>query len=177
MARKPPPLPHEILERVLQIATVNGRLVMIVATVFALLNAAAYQGMGAIVGCLVAGAGALELHGAGLLRAGSLRGVDWLVRSQLLLLATMLIFSALRIASPDLSRLDEVPFTPEMLQTLEQLNLTKEQFATGVNTVVYVTVGLVTLIYQGVMAIFYHRRRGAIATALHEEIDEVEDTA
>jgi hypothetical protein len=177
MARKPPPLPHETLARVLQIATMDGRLVMIVATFFAVLNAAAQQGLGAIVGCLVAGAGALELHGAGLLRAGALRGVDWLVRSQLLLLATMLIFSAIRIASPDLSRLDQVPFTPEMLETLDQMNLTKEQFARGVNTVVYLIVGLVTLIYQGAMAFYYHRRRAAIATALAEEFAEDEETA
>jgi hypothetical protein len=178
MAQKPPPLPSEILARVLRLASVNGRIVMIVAATLAILHAAAYQATGAIVGCLVAGAGALELHGAGLLRAGEVRGVDWLVRSQLLLLATMLIYAAIQIVAPDLSQLDKVKFTPDMLQTLEQLQLTKEQFDRIRYAVFYATVGLVTLIYQGTMAVYYHRRRPAIAAALTEQAyDDFDGTA
>jgi hypothetical protein len=172
MAHKPPPLPSEIFERVLRLASFDGRIVMIVAGTLAILHAASYQATGAIVGCLVAGAGALELHGAGLLRAGEVRGVDWLVRSQLLLLATMLIFAATQLISPNLSQLEKVEFTPEMLQALDEMKLTKEQFARLTNTLVYVTVGVVTLIYQGAMIFYYQRRRRAISAALNEQAYE-----
>ena len=170
MAQKPPPLPAEILQRVLRLATFDGRILMIVAGTLAVLHAASYQADGAIVGCLVAGAGALELHGAGLLRNGETRGVDWLVRSQFLLLATMLIFSAIQLIAPDLSQIDKVKFTPEMMQRLDELKLSKEQFAQLVNTIVYSTVGIVTLIYQGAMIFFYQRHRRAVNLALAEEI-------
>jgi hypothetical protein len=169
MVKKPPPLPAEILHRVLRLATFDGRIIMIVAGTLALLHAAAYQVDSAIVGCLVAGAGALELHGAGLLRAGDARGVDWLVRSQLLLLATLLIYSAIQLISPDLSQIGRVKFTPEMMQTLDTLKLTKEEFALLTNTIVYVTVGAVTLIYQGAMAFYYSRHRRAVTLALEED--------
>jgi hypothetical protein len=169
MAKKPPPLPTETFQRVLRLASFDGRILMIVAGTLALLHASAYQLPGAIVGCLVAGAGALELHGAGLLRNGEARGVDWLVRSQWLLLATMLIFAATQLISPDLSQIDRVKFTPEMLQTLDELNLTKEQFAKLTNTIVYLTVGIVTLLYQGAMILFYQRHRRAVTLAVAEE--------
>lgn len=141
---------------------------MIVAGTLALLHASAYQLPGAIVGCLVAGAGALELHGAGLLRNGDARGVDWLIRSQWLLLATMLIFAATQLISPDLSQIERVKATPEAQQAARDLNLTTEQLALLTNTIVYVTVGIVTLLYQGAMILFYQRHRRAVTLALAE---------
>jgi hypothetical protein len=172
MAKKPPPLPHEILSRVLAVATFDGRLLMIVAGSLAILHAAAHQPSGALIGVLVAGAGALELHGAGLLRSGDSRGMDWLVRSQLLLLATMLIYAATQLLRPGSEILEELRRSPEVRAVLEQSQIPQLQFAQFVNGLVYITVGVVTLIYQGWMALYYHRRRGVVATALDDELFE-----
>jgi hypothetical protein len=169
MAKKPPPLPSEILSRVLNVATFDGRLLMIVAGTLAVLHAMANDGKGALVGILVAGAGALELHGAGLLRAGYAQGMSWLVRSQLLLLATMLLYAALQLMSFDPATVARVPFTTEQLEALKQMNIPTERFVYFVHVTVYVTVGFVTLIYQGAMAAFYHRRRKSVALALQED--------
>ena len=169
MAHKPPPLPSEILSRVLNVATIDGRLLMIVAGSLAILHAAAYEATGAIIGCLVAGAGALELHGAGLLRAGDSRGMNWLVRSQLVLLAVMLIYAAMKLMTPPEVIMREIRFTEELTQAIEQSGLTKLQFARFFQLVAYPTIGLVTLLYQGAMAIYYHRRRAAVSLALDEE--------
>jgi hypothetical protein len=172
MAQKPPPLPHEILSRVLNVATFDGRLLMIVAGTLAIWHAANHQLTGAIVGVLVAGTGALELHGAGLLRHGDSRGTDWLVRSQLLLLATMLIYAATQLMRPAQEVLDELRRSPEVVALLEQASIPQLQYAQFVNVLAYSIVGVVTLIYQGWMALYYHRRRAIIATALDEELFE-----
>ena len=170
MANKPPPLPSEILARVLHVATLDGRLLMIVAGTLAILHAAAYQATGAIIGCLVAGAGALELHGTGMLRLGDARGMNWLVRSQLVLLAIMLIYASVKLLTPAELIMKEIHFTDELTQTLEQTGLSKLQFARLFQLVAYPTIGLVTLLYQGAMAIYYHRRRAAVSTALDDDV-------
>jgi len=169
MAKKPPPLPSEILSRVLNVATFDGRILMIVAGTLAVLHAMANDGTGALVGILVAGAGALELHGAGLLRAGYAQGMSWLVRSQLLLLATMLLYAAVQLMNFDASAVARVPFTTEQLEALKQINVSTERFVYFVHITVYTTVGIVTLIYQGAMATYYYRRRKSVTLALEEE--------
>jgi len=172
MAQKPPPLPHEILSRVLNVATFDGSLLMIIASTLAILHAAAHQPTGAIVGVLVAGTGALELHGAGQLRSGDSRGMDWLVRSQLLLLATMLIYAATQLMRPAHEVLEELKRSPDVVAVLKQSPIPELKFAQFVNVLTYSTVGIVTLIYQGWMALYYHRRRAVLTTALDEELFE-----
>lgn len=175
MANKPPPLPHEILSRVLSVASFDGRLLMIIAGSLAILNAVQQQPIGAIVGVLVAGTGALELHGAGLLRSGDARGMGWLVRSQLLLLATMLIYAAVQLMRPAAEILAELERSPEAKAVLEQSQIPPLQLVQFINVLTYGTVGLVTLIYQGWMALYYHRRRDAVTTALDQESLELDD--
>ncbi|ATC64633.1 hypothetical protein CMV30_12060 [Nibricoccus aquaticus] len=175
MANNPPPLPSEILSRVLRVASMDGRLLMIVAGTMAILHAAAHQSTGAIVGVLVAGTGAIELHGASQLRSGDPRGMDWLVRSQLLLLATMLLYSAYQLTHFDPATVEQIPFTPEQLEAFKVYRLSKETAVYYAHIISYTTVGLVTLIYQGLMALYYHRRRSAVATALDEELFDALD--
>jgi len=175
MAQKPPPLPSEIFLRLLRVASLDGRILMIVAGTLAVLHAAAHQGTDALVGCLVAGAGALELHGAGLLRNGERRGLNWLVRSQLLLLATLLIYASLQLAHPNLADLQKTIVTPDLLQALKEVNVAPDHFALLVNSTTYVTLGLVSLIYQGGMAVYYYRRRNSVSLALQEFFAEDDD--
>jgi hypothetical protein len=135
----------------------------------AVLHALANDGAGAIVGCLVAGAGALELHGVGLLRTGYAQGMNWLVRGQLLLLATMLLYAAAQLMNFDATGVARIPFATEQLNALKQMNIPTKRFVYFIHVIVYTTVGVVTLIYQGAMATYYHRRRKFVNLALEEE--------
>ena len=67
---------------------------------------------GALVGLITAGAGAIELHGAGLLQAGESRGLRWLIGSQLFLLVAIMGYCALRLQQV------ELPPIPEEMQPL-----------------------------------------------------------
>ncbi|PTY07556.1 hypothetical protein DB347_04785 [Opitutaceae bacterium EW11] len=168
---KPPPTPHETLRRVIGLARIDGRIVLWLSGCFALLSAGAHDATGAIAGCAAAGAGAMEVHGATLLVHGSQRGVDWLVRAQLVLLATILIYVAFRITQFD-PQMIESRITPEIEQRIRDVPLTREQFVEMcriLSYVVYSVVGFVSLIYQGGMARYYAKRRQTIELALEAE--------
>jgi hypothetical protein len=164
---KPPLLPSEILRRVVRIARLDGMSILGVAGAFALISAASRDVSGAVIGLLVAAAGAIELHGAGLLRAGRADGTRWLVSSQLYLMTTMLAYVALRISNPDLSTIRPV-VTGELAAQIQQAGMTVDQFLLEFLRLVYVSVAAATLLYQGGMVIYYLRRRAAVEAALQE---------
>lgn len=183
MTRTPPPLPAEILRRVLRLASLDGHLLLYVAGFFALVSAANRDAIGAVAGCLAAGAGALELHGTGQLRQGDNRGMDWLVRSQFLLLGTILLYAAHRMAVLDLEFVrSQLPQAKAMMKemlppTRESEEVIREFFSDEnqvlesykvIHQFIYTTIGFVSLLYQGGMALYYHRRRPAVAQALDE---------
>ncbi len=165
---KPPPLPSEVLRRVLIVSRFDGISVLAVAGGCALISAAAHDLTGAVVGLIVAGAGAIELHGAALLRHGAERGMKWLVGSQLFLMAAILGYVAFRLASPDTAALQKL-VTPEIADQIQQAGMTVEQFITGKLHLVYFAVAAATVLYQGGMSVYYLRRRAAVAQALLEE--------
>ena len=166
---KPPPfLPDETLRRVLRVARLDGMSVAVIAGVFALISALAGDGLGAVVGLLVAGAGAIELHGATLLVHGEPRGMNWLISSQLFLLATIISYCALRLLHPGLTPLNAA-VTDEMKLSLEAAGWTPDEFVRIVYTTTYAAVAIVTFFYQGGMALYYFRRRGPVARALAAE--------
>jgi hypothetical protein len=162
--RVPPLLPEETLFRVLRLARFNGMSVLFIAGFFALISAAAKDVPGAAIGVLVAGAGALELHGAGLLRQGDDRGMTWLVSSQLYLLTVVLAYVGFRLMHVDIE-----PMRVLLTATIAVSGLNEDQFLRviyGISTSVF---GVVTFFYQGGMAIYYHRRRAAVRQALADE--------
>jgi hypothetical protein len=170
-----PPLlhAHEIFTRVVRIARFDGMSVLIVSGAFALLAAAIGDFRGAVIGVLIAGAGAMEMHGVGLLRHGDPGGMHWLVRSQIFLLITLLGYCALRLTHPDLESLHEgfktAMHSPAMQQAWamqESMGMTEDRFLRQVYTLTYFSLAIATLIYQGGMAIFYVRRRDAVHQAL-----------
>lgn len=168
----PPPLPREVLARTIRLASADGRLVLWLSGLCAVFAAAGHEVIGAIAGCAAAGAGAVELHGSTLLRQEDPRGVDWLIRGQLLLLAVILIYAAARLNLVDASveTLRE-RITPDMDEKLAQLGATREQVLQSYRTLhqlFYSLVGFVALIYQGAMARYYARRRATIHQALQE---------
>jgi hypothetical protein len=166
---KPPPLPAEILRRVLRVAKFDGISVLGVAGACALISAASRDVTGAVTGVLVAGAGAIELHGAGLLRVGDGRGMRWLVWSQLYLMAAILGYVAFRLMNPDIAALHKI-VTDEVAGQIQEAGMTVDQFLIEFLRLVYFAVAAATVLYQGGMSIYYLRRRAAVATALEEEI-------
>ena len=165
--KAPPLLPEETLLRVLRIARLDGTSVLVIAGVFALISALAGDGLGAVVGLLVAGAGAVELHGATLIEHGESRGLDWLVGSQVFLLATVVGYCALRLYHPAMEPL-QAAMTDEMKSSLETAGWTADAFVQFVYRTTYVAVAIVTFVYQGGMALYYVRRREAVTRALAE---------
>lgn len=169
--RAPPLLPEETLYRVLRLARFNGLSVLVIAGFFSLVSAAGHDVPGAIVGVLVAGAGAFELHGVSLLRNGYARGTTWLVWSQLYLLAVVLVYVALRLTHVDIEPMRQI-LTEEQRETISISGMGEDQFLRTIYTISSVVFGVVTFFYQGGMALYYHRRRAAIATALAIGADE-----
>jgi hypothetical protein len=168
---KPPILPSEILRRVMRLARFDGMSVLIVAGGFALLSAASRDVSGAVIGLLIAAAGAIELHGVGLLKVGQ-NGMRWLVSSQLYLMATILAYVAFRILRPDVAWM--LPYVTgeaaePILQAAQQEGMTVEQLLVGAMSMFYLLVAAITLLYQGGMTIYYLRRRRAVEAALQEE--------
>jgi hypothetical protein len=166
----PPPLPADVLERVLRIAGTDGRMLLIVAGAFALLSAINQQGLGAAAGCLAAGCGALELNGASRLRQGDLRGLAWLVRSQLLLLAVIVGYAIARIQTFDAELMRSL-LTDDMVKTFAEAGVGEDQILPMVEAVygfMYGVVAFVSLIYQGGLALYYRRKAAAVAAALDE---------
>jgi hypothetical protein len=149
-------------------ARFDGMSVLVVAGGVALYSAYARDVTGAVIGLLVAAAGAIELHGVALLRSGR-DGMRWLVSSQLYLMGVMLCYVAFRLTRPDISWLQELYVGPaaEPLQQLAQQNdVTVDQLLREMVQTVYYSVAAVTVLYQGGMTLYYLKRRNAVGVAL-----------
>jgi len=170
MSSKPPLLPAEIVARMLRVAHFDGGSVLVLCGALAIASAWYGDFTGALVGVLIAGAGAFELHGAGLIKAGEPRGLNWLVASQLYLLAAILGYVGWRLMSYDPATvrhlLEPMLHTSDLQAQLAAAGATEADLLATVRTIYYACFGLValaTLFYQGGMALYYHRRRTAVA--------------
>lgn len=161
MRNTPPLLPIEAYRRVLRLARANGTSVLFGGGLFALLLASGGDRVGTLVSLLVAGSGAMELHGANLLaRAGS-GGIRWLFASQAFLMIVMVGYIAFAMRHLGASTIADAVPTAE----LQALNLTKNQLC----AMFYFTCALATVLYQGGMMIYYAVRRRAVLAALGAE--------
>jgi hypothetical protein len=170
---KPPPLPLEILARVTRLARFDGTSILAVSGSVALLSAAYRDVTGATVGLLVAAAGAIELHGVGLLRTYNIAGMRWLVSAQVWLMGVVLVYVAYRFSRPDIEGFMQVvsagPVADAFEQSAADAGETVRQYVLDAFRLFYVGVGVLTVVYQGGMALYYLRRRGAIQVAFDEE--------
>jgi hypothetical protein len=164
----PPPLPQEVFDRVVRVAWTDGRILLLIAGVFALFAASIREGPGTIAGVLAAGAGALELHGVNMLQRGDARAIRWLIASQVLLFATIcgyvvarwLTFDPAvieRLLSPEI----QAQFTAGGIQHAEIVPMIRQVYQIGYGVLI-----LASLAYQGGMAWYFFRRRAAIRQAL-----------
>lgn len=166
----PPPLPHETLDRVCRLAGFEGRSLLILSGLFSLLAAYQRDGIGAFAGIFAAAAGVIELNGVNRLRQGSLSGLSWIVRSQIVLLLTVLTYAVLRATSFDAAAVASL-INAETRAEFAALGLREDQILPMLEKSyvgLYVTVGLISVVYQGGMALYYHRRREAIRRALED---------
>jgi len=173
MSSKPPLLPAEIVARLLRVAHFDGISVLGLCGVLAIASAGYGDFTGAVIGVLIAGAGAFELHGAGLLKAGQPCGLNWLVGSQLYLLAAILSYVGWRLVSYDPATmrriLEPTLHTAEIQAQLSAAGATEADLLAMVRKIYFAGLSLVavgTLLYQGGMAFYYHRRRAAVVAAL-----------
>ena len=170
---QPPPVPGLVLRRVLWLARFDGLGVLWVATFFALTTAGIGDITGAGAWLILAGAGAIGLHGVGLLRGGQTRGVNWLVGSQLLFIAVVFVDCGVRLTHYDPTQL-RAALTDEMKTTLVQAKFDPEDFLLLVWRTTYGLIALATLLYKGGLALYFHLRRPAVADALDAMELEVE---
>jgi hypothetical protein len=157
----------------LRVARLDGGSVLVLCGALAIASAWYGDFTGAVIGVLIAGAGAFELHGAGLIKAGEPRGLNWLVASQLYLLATILSYVGWRLMSYDPAAmrrlLEPVLHNPEIQAQFDEAGVTEADLFATLRTYYFTGFKMVavgTLLYQGGMALYYHRRRAAVAAAL-----------
>ena len=168
---QPPLLPGETYIRVIRLAKADGFGVLAFSGLFAVLAATGGDASGAMVGLIVSGAGAIELHGAGLLQAGEIRGMRWLIGSQLFLLFAILAYCALRLTQI------ELPPIPEEMKGLvessaQQAEMPVPDYLLLIYRISFGMVALAALIYQGGMTLYYLRRRAAVRQALEAPAGE-----
>ena len=163
--KAPPLLPDETLHRVLRVANFNGLSVLALSGMLTLAIASTGDYHGAAFALLIAASGAIELHGAGLLRAGDVRGSRWLIASQPYLLVVMVGYCAIRLVNYDPALLRGA-MTQEMKATLTQAGYEEERFLRMMYVTTYAVLAIGTIVYQGLLTAYYVRRRHAISAAL-----------
>ncbi len=163
---QPPLLPAETLARVLRLARFDGLSALVLGGLFALSAAAGRHVPFAAIGLLAAGAGAIELHGAALLRQGEPRGMRWLLASQPFLLLVILTYCVLRLW---LVGTGEIPESMRGLfaASAAQWKMSLEDYVVTLNRITALAVATVALGFQGGMTIYYWRRRKSVEAALH----------
>jgi hypothetical protein len=162
---QPPLLPSATLHRVLRIARMDGLGALWIATFFALTSAAIGDLTGAVAWLLLAGAGAIELHGAVLLREAEARGINWLVASQLLFIAVVFAYCAQRLTHYDPTALRQA-LNDEMKAKLAEANYDQEKFLLMVWRMTYGVMAAATLLYKGGLTVYFSRRRAAVVSAM-----------
>jgi hypothetical protein len=180
MSAKPPLLPAEIVRRMLRVASFDGGGLLIVGGLFALVSAMSHDGTGTAISLMIAGAGAIELHGVAVIRLGEERGLRWLVSSQLCVIAIITSFAVDQLSHVDTADLRHMvaafkPYFPEdawdaNVQTVRSAiaedGLTVDGFLRMLYIATYRMVILATFVYQGGMSVYYMRRRDAVVAAI-----------
>ncbi|HSY54285.1 MAG TPA: hypothetical protein VK785_07550 [Opitutaceae bacterium] len=163
---KPEPSPADTLRKVIRIAKVNGMIVVFPTSCLCGLVAALFgDWRSALIGFLVAAAGWSEWHGAKLLKRGEARGIGWLVRSQLYLLGLILLYALWQMASYNPALVRSL-ITPDMAQTYESAGVDIQDVVRIAYYALYGTLAVLTLFYQGGLALFYRRRTAVVQAAL-----------
>lgn len=174
---KPPPLPIETFERVVRVSRLDGKMLAIIATTFAVMAALSHNAPPAIAGVIAAGLGLLEMNGSDRLQNGDPKGLDAMIMAQVGLLATVFTYAGWMLLNFDPTAfVNHLPpsereiFEESLRLTLDEGGYADVDLPTvyrGFNTLVYLVVAAVTLVFQGMMIRFYHRSRSAIEKVVY----------
>ncbi len=149
-------------------------MIMLISGVFALFAALQHEAPAAIACALAFGAGACEWHGASLLATGRGPGIPWMKYGELLLLAIVTTYSLwmLRTFDADHYRAQLPEFYRDWLETdLLQRGLREQDLPAYYRTLGVLSsllVILVSVVYQGGLALYYHSKRRVVAVALEQ---------
>ncbi len=161
--------PKEILHRVMRTARLNGWSIAIFAGLCALVSLASGDVVGGVIGLIVAAGGVVEIRGLGKLRQHDADGgMTLLIRSQWIVLGSIWAYTLGQLAGFD-PQTAMGQLTPDMKSILDQAGLSNEELMRLLRIIfysMYATVLLVTLIYQGGLALYYSRRRATVREAL-----------
>jgi len=176
---KPPRPPDQVLRRVLSVSRLNGWSVALFAGACALGSLLFGDLVSFAVGALVTVGGVMEIRGHRRLRRRDPDGMTLLVRSQLVVLGVIWAYALPRLLSFDAAYLQDqvIPNLRDNLaavgmsldEVLQEAGLTQKQIVPLVHlffVVLYGSVMLVTLLYQGGMALYYRHRTAAVEAAL-----------
>jgi hypothetical protein len=163
-----PTPPEKALKRVLAISRLNGWSVIIIAGLGILLALVLGDLSSVAIGLLVAVSGIMEVRGHKKLRRRDPDGMKLLVRSQMFLLAIILVYCASRLGSFDA---DTVMggLTPDMEAILKESGIQKNDILPLVRTAfftLYLTLAATCLIYQGGLALWYRGKTRLVTEAL-----------
>ena len=167
MVRESTP-PEKILHRVLVVAAVDGWSVAVLAVLGSLASLLLGDLSGVFVGLLVFIAGYTELRGRRRLKRGDATGMQLLVRAQLLLLSVILVYCVSRLGSFDAETVMS-NLTPELQAALADAGVARADILPLVRTAfyaTYITVVVVSIIFQGGLVLYYRSRTGAVRLAL-----------
>ncbi len=165
----PAPTPQEkALQRVLAISRVNGWSVIVIAGLGILLALALGDLSSVVIGLLGLASGVMEVRGNHALKRRDPDGLKLLVRSQMLLLAVILVYCASRLGSFDAETV-MAGLTPDMETLLKESGIQKSDILPLVRTAfytLYITVAVVSVVYQGGLALFYRNKTRLVSEAL-----------
>ena len=165
----PEPTPQEkALKRVVAIARFNGWSVVVIAALGALLALLLGDFVGTFIGLLATIAGWMEVRGQQMLRRRDPAGMRWLVRSQMFLLSVILVYCITRLGSFDADTA-MANLTPDMEAMLKEAGLARGDILPMVRTAflaTYLSVAVVSIIYQGGMALYYRSKTRLVTAAL-----------
>jgi hypothetical protein len=167
MVPPPPSLPEKTLKRVLTISRLNGWSVIVVAGLGVLLALILGDWSSVVVGLLAVAAGVMEVRGHGQLQRRQAAGMKLLVRSQMLLLAVILVYCAGRLGSYDQDTM-LANVTPEMKAALKDSGIEMADLIPLVRLgffLLYGVVALTCLIYQGGLALYYRSKTALVTQA------------
>lgn len=162
----------QTLRRILKISRLNGWSVAWFAGFCTLITLLFGDVTGIVVGALVTASGLWEVRGNRLLARGRADGMRWLVRAQLFLLAVILIYASIRVVSLG-HELTPANLSPDMRSLLNQAGLEPNEVLPLVRKIMwsfYGAVMLATCLYQGGLALYYHRRTGLVEQALSHAV-------
>lgn len=156
------------LRHVLLISAIDGWSITIVAGLCTLVSLLFAEWIGISIGATITAAGLIELRGRARLARGNIGGLDWLIRTQVLILATIGLYAFRNLLAFDEAVL-LAQVTPELRNAIDQLGISMadiERLMKPIYYGIYLTVIAVTVLFQGGLALYYASRRAKITEAL-----------